>query len=118
MDISNSQSSGSSCSWGQLNAEDVRQVDFTIKVPSDAHIGNQYNITIAVSSYGTPAGPFGIRSPLDYPDATSSKSFVIQVAPVASSQSTIDFTPIVTAAASIIIVLVIALLIVRWYLNR
>ncbi len=114
--ITNDQSSGNSFSWSQLNQGDSRQVVFTLTIPTSAVVGNQYNLTVEAQSYSTSPGPFGVRSPLDHPSATSQTSFLLQVVPVpalpTSGGGGASSTPLVVAA--VVGVLVVAV----FYMSR
>jgi hypothetical protein len=79
--VSNNLGSGDSYSWSQLNQGDTRQIEFTLTTPSQAPVGDRYNVTVLAQSYSTPAGPFGVRSPFDSPNKAST-SFLLSVTPV------------------------------------
>lgn len=80
--INSNQGSGNTYSWDQLNQGDSRQVQFIVSTPTQAPVGNKYNVTVAAQSYATPAGAFGLRQPFDSPNNKDSTSFILQVVPV------------------------------------
>jgi hypothetical protein len=77
----NNQGGGSTISLGQISGGNVRQdVELYVTVPPNAPTGNVYNVTIQAQSYNSPAGPFGLRSPLDGP-TVQGMSMLLRVVP-------------------------------------
>lgn len=110
--INNNLGSGNSYSWDQLNEGDTRQIQFVVTTPSQAPVGNRYNVTVQAQSYSTPPGTFGLRSPFDSPADKGSTSFLLQVTPfqvITPQGGSIDWGSISLVAVGVII-LAVALL--------
>jgi len=111
--IGNNLGSGNSYSWNQLNQGDTRQILFVVTTPSQAPVGNKYNVTVKAQSYSTPAGAFGLRSPFDAPNDKASTSFLLQVTPVQAlsqtARSSIDWGSISAVAVAAVILVVLLL---------
>jgi len=110
--INSNLGSGNSYSWDQLNEGDTRQIQFVVTTPSQAPVGNRYNVTVQAQSYSTPPGTFGLRSPFDSPADKGSTSFLLQVTPfqvITPQGGSIDWGSISLVAVAAIIFAVAAL---------
>jgi hypothetical protein len=81
LSVTNSLGGGNIAGWDNLHDRDVREVDFYLSAPSSAPIGQVYSVQVGIESYTTPTGPFGLRSPLEGPEANAHSSFSLQVVP-------------------------------------
>lgn len=113
LSISNNLGSGNSYTWGLLNEGDARQIQFLVTTPSEAPVGNRYNVTVQTQSYSTPAGLFGARLPFDSPSDKASTSFLLYVTPVQvieqQAGGAIDWGPIAAVAVGVSILVVVLL---------